>query len=143
MMLLIIKSNYRLQDFHLQIIHRLAVPVDPNSRDQIEYKEEYSEDICNFVKKHFTSLDPEPAICENCIYTVRKENHAIWRFVLKLKIFFSFQMSPDGHFILDYHSTHKNIVIGAGMSGKLHAHRIFLIMKVQSEHKISIAPKVS
>lgn len=60
-----------------------------------------------------------------------KRDSRHWRFVLKLKNFFSFQMSPDGHFILDYHPTHKSIVIGAGMSGKLHAYRIFSIMKVQ------------
>ncbi|KAF5916153.1 peroxisomal sarcosine oxidase isoform X1 [Diceros bicornis minor] len=51
--------------------------------------------LSHFVRDHLPDLEPEPAIMERCMYT----------------------NTPDGHFILDRHPKHANIVIGAGFSG--------------------------
>ncbi|XP_001510684.2 peroxisomal sarcosine oxidase isoform X1 [Ornithorhynchus anatinus] len=51
--------------------------------------------LSDFVRDYLPGLQPEPAVVERCMYT----------------------NTPDGHFILDRHPTHPNIIVGAGFSG--------------------------
>ncbi|XP_038615732.1 peroxisomal sarcosine oxidase isoform X2 [Tachyglossus aculeatus] len=51
--------------------------------------------LSDFVRDYLPGLQPEPAVVDRCMYT----------------------NTPDGHFILDRHPTHPNIIIGAGFSG--------------------------
>uniref|UniRef100_A0A3P9M3A3 Peroxisomal sarcosine oxidase n=1 Tax=Oryzias latipes TaxID=8090 RepID=A0A3P9M3A3_ORYLA len=69
-------------------------PADPDQRDQQKDRSDI-ETLQRFVSRRFPGLVPEPAVVESCLYTV----------------------TPDNHFVLDYHPAYRNIVIGAGFSG--------------------------
>ncbi|XP_051521891.1 peroxisomal sarcosine oxidase [Myxocyprinus asiaticus] len=78
----------------MKVCYHMGSETEPDERD----KQTDRVDI-DILKRYITrclpGLIPVPAIVESCMYTV----------------------TPDHHFILDCHPTHRNIVIGAGFSG--------------------------
>ncbi|XP_074640202.1 peroxisomal sarcosine oxidase-like isoform X2 [Tubulanus polymorphus] len=91
---------------HMKVAFHGGPEIDPDDRDKTQNKE-YLERICEYVKDHFPGLEQMPSIIETCIYTVKSADCLL----------FSYQMTPDEGFVLDYHPQHRNIVIGAGFSG--------------------------
>ncbi|XP_072312309.1 peroxisomal sarcosine oxidase [Eucyclogobius newberryi] len=69
-------------------------PTDPDHRDRQTDRSDV-DILSRFVSRCVPGLEPEPAIVESCMYT----------------------LTPDSHFVLDFHPRHRNIVIGAGFSG--------------------------
>ncbi|XP_058416201.1 peroxisomal sarcosine oxidase isoform X2 [Diceros bicornis minor] len=81
----------------LQVCYHHGNNADPEERDCPTAFSDIQDVqiLSHFVRDHLPDLEPEPAIMERCMYT----------------------NTPDGHFILDRHPKHANIVIGAGFSG--------------------------
>ncbi|XP_031557358.1 peroxisomal sarcosine oxidase-like [Actinia tenebrosa] len=80
----------------IKICHHGGVPVSgPQSRDDMRKDEKYIDKTSKCISKRFVGIDPNPKIVDTCMYTV----------------------TPDSSFVLDYHPSHSNIVIGAGFSG--------------------------
>ena len=67
------------------------------SPDQVrrEVTREDEAPVRQFVNRHITSLDDSPISSTTCLYT----------------------NTPDGHFIIDFHPNHKNVVIVSACSG--------------------------
>ncbi|XP_030648709.1 peroxisomal sarcosine oxidase isoform X2 [Chanos chanos] len=78
----------------LEICYHMGSKTEPDERDRQKDQTDVHV-LSHFVSDYLPGLEPEPAVVETCMYTV----------------------TPDHHFVLDYHPIHRNIVIGAGFSG--------------------------
>lgn len=75
--------------------HTGGEPVaDPDQLDR-STSERDSDSVRDFIEQTTPALDPRPQRSSVCMYT----------------------MSPDGHFLVDRHPQHANVVFGAGFSG--------------------------
>ncbi|XP_030600758.1 peroxisomal sarcosine oxidase [Archocentrus centrarchus] len=78
----------------VKICYHMGSKTDPDQRDL--QKDRSDIDILQrYIARCLPGLVPEPAVVESCLYT----------------------LTPDHHFVLDYHPAYSNIVIGAGFSG--------------------------
>ncbi|XP_072249257.1 peroxisomal sarcosine oxidase isoform X1 [Leuresthes tenuis] len=78
----------------MKICYHMGSKTDPDKRDQQTDRSDI-DILQRCINRCFPCLTPEPAVVETCMYT----------------------LTPDRHFVLDYHPTYSNIVIGAGFSG--------------------------
>ncbi|KAM4742513.1 peroxisomal sarcosine oxidase [Anableps anableps] len=78
----------------VKICYHMGSKTDPDYRDLQTDKSDI-DILKRYVARCIPGLIPEPAVVESCMYT----------------------LTPDRHFVLDYHPNHSNIVIGAGFSG--------------------------
>uniref|UniRef100_A0AAY4DSR6 Peroxisomal sarcosine oxidase n=1 Tax=Denticeps clupeoides TaxID=299321 RepID=A0AAY4DSR6_9TELE len=78
----------------MKVCYHTGSETDPDDRDGQTDRSDV-EILKRYVSRCFPGLVPVPAVVESCMYTV----------------------TPDLHFVLDYHPAHRNIVIGAGFSG--------------------------
>ncbi|XP_030648708.1 peroxisomal sarcosine oxidase isoform X1 [Chanos chanos] len=78
----------------VKICYHMGSKTEPDERDRQKDQTDVHV-LSHFVSDYLPGLEPEPAVVETCMYTV----------------------TPDHHFVLDYHPIHRNIVIGAGFSG--------------------------
>ncbi|XP_029986073.1 peroxisomal sarcosine oxidase [Sphaeramia orbicularis] len=78
----------------MKICYHMGSTTDPEQRDKQTDRSDIHI-LQRYVARCLPGLDPEPAVVESCMYT----------------------LTPDHHFVLDYHPEHRNIVIGAGFSG--------------------------
>ncbi|XP_070399841.1 peroxisomal sarcosine oxidase isoform X2 [Nothobranchius furzeri] len=78
----------------VKICYHMGSPTDPDQRDRQTDRSDI-DILQRYVARCFPGLIPVPAVVESCMYT----------------------LTPDCHFVLDYHPSHNNIVIGAGFSG--------------------------
>ena len=67
---------------------------DPSQLDR-QYQDADHAAVSDFVRRHMDRVDPQPVRHSACMYT----------------------FTADGHFVVDQHPHHKNVVIGAGFSG--------------------------
>ena len=75
--------------------HSGGEPVaDPDQLDRSIGERDF-EPVGRFIEQTMPALDPRPQRSSVCMYT----------------------MSPDGHFLVDRHPQHANVVFGAGFSG--------------------------
>ncbi|XP_067132319.1 peroxisomal sarcosine oxidase-like isoform X2 [Centruroides vittatus] len=81
---------------HVKICAHGGDECDPDAKDTTGMKDIYVDKLCKYIQQHFPEIEYEkPNIIETCIYSD----------------------TPDNTFILDYHPSFKNIVIGCGFSG--------------------------
>nr|XP_054590248.1 peroxisomal sarcosine oxidase isoform X2 [Nothobranchius furzeri] len=78
----------------VKICYHMGSPTDPDQRDRQTDRSDI-DILQRYVARCFPGLIPVPAVVESCMYT----------------------LTPDCHFVLDYHPSLNNIVIGAGFSG--------------------------
>uniref|UniRef100_A0A3P8QSF5 Peroxisomal sarcosine oxidase n=1 Tax=Astatotilapia calliptera TaxID=8154 RepID=A0A3P8QSF5_ASTCA len=78
----------------MKVCYHMGSKTDPDQRDLQKDRSDI-EILQHYIARCFPGLIPEPAIVESCLYT----------------------LTPDHHFVLDYHPAYSNIVIGAGFSG--------------------------
>uniref|UniRef100_A0A673WYQ7 Pipecolic acid and sarcosine oxidase n=1 Tax=Salmo trutta TaxID=8032 RepID=A0A673WYQ7_SALTR len=78
----------------MKICYYMGSETEPNERDQQTDRTDVHL-LSQFVSHYIPGLEPEPAVVESCLYMV----------------------TPDHHFVLDCHTHHNNIIIGAGFSG--------------------------
>uniref|UniRef100_A0A3Q4MFG1 Pipecolic acid oxidase n=1 Tax=Neolamprologus brichardi TaxID=32507 RepID=A0A3Q4MFG1_NEOBR len=78
----------------MKVCYHMGSKTDPDQRDLQKDRSDI-EILQHYITRCFPGLIPEPAIVESCMYT----------------------LTPDHHFVLDYHPAYSNIVIGAGFSG--------------------------
>ncbi|XP_068174418.1 peroxisomal sarcosine oxidase [Antennarius striatus] len=78
----------------MKICFHAGKDTDPDQRD-LQMDRSDIDILKTYIARCFPGLVPEPVVVESCMYT----------------------MTPDAHFVLDYHPDHGNIVIGAGFSG--------------------------
>lgn len=122
-------------------------PVDPEERDRVppDAPRPYVGLLSSFISRYLPGLEPQPAVVETCLYTVRtpqewdpgvrgpkrfptprwtlpsrspttlSPGEHPWPHTLTLWLP---QNTPDEDFILDRHPKFSNIIIGAGFSGR-------------------------
>ncbi|PWA22002.1 hypothetical protein CCH79_00010228 [Gambusia affinis] len=78
----------------VKICYHMGSKTDPDYRD-LQTDTSDIDILKRCVSRCVPGLVPEPAVVESCMYT----------------------LTPDRHFVLDYHPNYSNIVIGAGFSG--------------------------
>ncbi|XP_035989177.1 peroxisomal sarcosine oxidase isoform X1 [Fundulus heteroclitus] len=78
----------------VKICYHMGSKTDPDYRDLQTDKSDI-DILKRYVARSMPGLIPEPAVVESCMYT----------------------LTPDRHFVLDYHPNYSNIIIGAGFSG--------------------------
>ncbi|XP_015243431.1 PREDICTED: peroxisomal sarcosine oxidase [Cyprinodon variegatus] len=78
----------------VKICYHMGAKTDPDYRDLQTDKSDI-DILKRYVARCMPGLIPEPAVVESCMYT----------------------LTPDRHFVLDYHPNYSNIIIGAGFSG--------------------------
>ncbi|XP_008423411.1 peroxisomal sarcosine oxidase [Poecilia reticulata] len=78
----------------VKICYHMGSKTDPDYRD-LQTDTSDIDILKRYVSRCIPGLVPEPAVVESCMYT----------------------LTPDRHFVLDYHPNYSNIVIGAGFSG--------------------------
>ncbi|XP_061074087.1 peroxisomal sarcosine oxidase [Conger conger] len=78
----------------MKICYHVGSETDPDERDRQTDRGDIAI-LSRYISRQFPGLVPVPAVVESCMYTV----------------------TPDHHFVLDCHPSHRNIVIGAGFSG--------------------------
>ncbi|XP_051962481.1 peroxisomal sarcosine oxidase [Xyrauchen texanus] len=78
----------------MKVCYHMGSETEPDERDKQTDRGDI-DILKRYVSRCLPGLIPVPAIVESCMYTV----------------------TPDHHFVLDCHPTHRNIVIGAGFSG--------------------------
>lgn len=112
-------------------------PVDPEERDRAPPGTPRPNValLSSFISSYLPGLEPQPAVLETCLYTVRPRRPlcpqpqgqerppphvpAVCGVQPPAPLAHPVtpQNTPDGDFILDRHPKHSNIVIGAGFSG--------------------------
>ncbi|KAL2095354.1 hypothetical protein ACEWY4_010073 [Coilia grayii] len=78
----------------VKICYHMGSDTEPDRRDRQKDQTDIRI-LSRFVSLYLPGLEPEPALVESCMYTV----------------------TPDHHFVLDQHPSHRNIIIGVGFSG--------------------------
>ncbi|XP_035240148.1 peroxisomal sarcosine oxidase [Anguilla anguilla] len=78
----------------VKVCYHMGSETDPDERDRQTDRGDIDV-LSRYIARHFPGLVPTPAVVESCMYT----------------------LTPDHHFVLDCHPSHRNIVIGAGFSG--------------------------
>lgn len=80
----------------MKLVHHTGPVIGgPDERDKVGASKQHREQMKQYVKDHFPTLDPEPVVEETCLYTC----------------------TPDLEFVVDRHPHHSNIVFACGFSG--------------------------